>query len=121
MLELTKECQCEMYGLTAKSPASVSVPANMADRCIGRERHQIGSFNFFELRQALTQGVDTHLILAEQVQLVRAEALEQVNAMTDEVGRMLRAIDPIAARQDWRHRMSPYLFATRHSLFASDF
>jgi four helix bundle protein len=81
----------EMYGMTAQiRRASVSVPANIAE---GHGREHTRSFiQFLRVAQGSLKELETHLILAEQVQLVRAEGLEQVNAMTDEVGRMLRAL-----------------------------
>jgi four helix bundle protein len=80
-----------MYGMTAQiRRASVSVPANIAE---GHGREHTRSFiQFLRVAQGSLKELETHLILAEQVQLVRAEGLGQVNAMTDEVGRMLRAL-----------------------------
>jgi four helix bundle protein len=90
--ELTKEFpKDEMYGMTAQiRRASVSIPANIAE---GHGREQTRSFiQFLRVAQGSLKELETHLVVAEQVQLVRAEALLQANAMTDEIGRMLRAL-----------------------------
>jgi four helix bundle protein len=90
--ELTKEFpKDEMYGMTAQiRRASVSVPANIAE---GHGREHTRSFiQFLRVAQGSLKELETHLVLAEQVQLMRAEALVEVNIMTDEIGRMLRAL-----------------------------
>ena len=90
--ELTKEFpKDEMYGMTTQiRRASVSVPANIAE---GHGREHTRSFiQFLRIAQGSLKVLETHLILAAQVQLVPAEALEHVNGVADEVGRMLRAL-----------------------------
>jgi len=81
----------ELYGMTAQiRRASVSVPANIAE---GHGREHTRSFvQFLRVAQGSLKELETHLILAEQVRLVHPEALIQLHAMTDEVGRMLRAL-----------------------------
>lgn len=81
----------EMYGMTAQiRRASVSVPANIAE---GHGREHTRSFvQFLRVAQGSLKELETHLILAGQVQLAHPEALAPAHAMTDEVGRMLRAL-----------------------------
>ena len=87
----------EMYGMTAQiRRASVSVPANIAE---GHGREHTRSFiQFLRIAQGSLKELETHLMLAEQVNLAPAAALAQAFAMTDEIGRMLRAL--IRALQD---------------------
>jgi four helix bundle protein len=81
----------EIHGMTAQiRRASVSVPANIAE---GHGREHTRSFvQFLRIAQGSLKELETHLMLAEQVQLVRPDALVQAYAMTDEIGRMLRAL-----------------------------
>ena len=81
----------EMYGMTAQiRRASVSVPANIAE---GHGREHTRSFiQFLRVAQGSLKELETHLMLAEQVDLAPAAALAPAYAMTDEIGRMLRAL-----------------------------
>ena len=90
--ELTKAFpKDEMYGMTAQTRrASVSVPANIAE---GHGREHTRSFiQFLRVAQGSLKELETHLMLAEQVNLAPAAALAPAYAMTDEIGRMLRAL-----------------------------
>ena len=90
--ELTKAFpKDEMYGMTAQiRRASVSVPANIAE---GHGREHTRSFiQFLRVAQGSLKELETHLMLAEQVNLAPAAALAPAYAMTDEIGRMLRAL-----------------------------
>jgi len=90
--ELTKAFpKDEMYGMTAQiRRASVSVPANIAE---GHGREHTRSFiQFLRVAQGSLKEPETHLMLAEQVNLAPAAALAPAYAMTDEIGRMLRAL-----------------------------
>ena len=44
------------------------------------------------MAQGSLKELETHLFLAEQVGLVHSEALVQIYASADEIGRMLRAL-----------------------------
>jgi len=90
--ELTKAFpKDEMYGMTAQiRRASVSVPANIAEGH-GRE-HTRSPIQFLRVAQGSLKELETHLMLAEQVNLAPAAALAPAYAMTDEIGRMLRAL-----------------------------
>jgi four helix bundle protein len=90
--ELTKAFpKDEMYGMTAQTRrASVSVPANIAE---GHGREHTRSFiQFRRVAQGSIKELETHLMLAEQVNLAPAAALAPAYAMTDEIGRMLRTL-----------------------------
>jgi len=90
--ELTKAFpKDKMYGMTAQiRRASVSVPANIAE---GHGREHTRSFiQFLRVAQGSLKELETHLMLAEQVNLAPAAALAPAYAMTDEIGRMLRAL-----------------------------
>ena len=90
--ELTKAFpKDKMYGMTAQiRRASVSVPANIAE---GHGREHTRSFiQFLRVAQGPLKELETHLMLAEQVNLAPAAALAPAYAMTDEIGRMLRAL-----------------------------
>ena len=90
--ELTKAFpKDEMYGMTAQiRRASVSVPANIAE---GHGREHTRSFiQFLRVAQGSLKELETHLMLAEQVNLAPAAALAPAYAVTDEIGRMLRAL-----------------------------
>ena len=90
--ELTKAFpKDEMYGMTAQiRRASVSVPAKIAE---GHGREHTRSFiQFLRVAQGSLKELETHLMLAEQVNLAPAAALAPAYAMTDEIGRMLRAL-----------------------------
>jgi four helix bundle protein len=80
-----------MYGMTAQiRRASVSVPANIAE---GHGREHTRSFvQFLRIAQGSLKELETHLMIAAQVQLIHPDALLQAYTMTDGVGRMLRAL-----------------------------
>jgi four helix bundle protein len=81
----------ELYGMASQiRRASVSIPANIAE---GHGREHTRSFvQFLRIAQGSLKELETHLLLAEQVQLVHADALVSAYSMTDEIGRMLRAL-----------------------------
>ncbi len=90
--ELTKAFpKEELYGMASQiRRASVSIPANIAE---GHGREHTRSFvQFLRIAQGSLKELETHLLLAEQVQLVHADALVSAYSMTDEIGRMLRAL-----------------------------
>ena len=81
----------ELFGITGQiRRASVSIAANIAE---GYGRESTGSYGqFLRVAQGSLKELETHLLLAEQVQLVHADALVSAYSMTDEIGRMLRAL-----------------------------
>ncbi len=81
----------EMYGMTAQiRRAAVSVPANIAE---GQGREQTGSFlQFLRIAQGSLKELETHLLLAERVELMTSQASQPLLLAFDELGRMLRAL-----------------------------
>jgi four helix bundle protein len=81
----------EVYGMTSQiRRAAVSVAANIAE---GPGRENSGSFvQFLRVAQGSLKELETHLLLAERVNLVSQEKSEPVLARCDELGRMLRSL-----------------------------
>ncbi|MGD0639520.1 MAG: four helix bundle protein [Roseiarcus sp.] len=86
--ELPKE---ETYGLSSQiRRASVSVPANIAE---GYGRDSSGSYvSFLKIAQGSLKELETHLILTQRLKLGSFEGAAQLLALTDSLGRMLRAL-----------------------------
>jgi four helix bundle protein len=80
-----------MYGLTSQiRRAAVSIPANMAE---GYGRDQTGSFvQFLRIAQGSTRELETHLILAGRIGLLRADAQDSLLGECETVGKMLRSL-----------------------------
>jgi four helix bundle protein len=80
-----------MYGMTSQiRRASVSVAANIAE---GHGRESTKSFiHFLQISQGSLKELETHLILASEVELAVKEAIEPLLAAGDELGRMLRGL-----------------------------
>ena len=81
----------EAYGLTAQVRRSaVSVPANIAE---GYGRENRGSYvQFLKVAQGSLKELETHLVLAERVGIVSAEATVPVLDRCEVVGKMLNAL-----------------------------
>jgi four helix bundle protein len=81
----------ETYGMVSQiRRASVSIPANIAE---GHGREHTRSFvQFLRIAQGSLKELETHLLLAERVELVHSDALVQIYSNADEIGRMLRAL-----------------------------
>ena len=81
----------EVYGMTAQiRRASVSVPANIAE---GYGRDQTGSFiQFLRIAQGSARELETHLILAGRVGLLRSDILSVALDECERVSKMLRAL-----------------------------
>jgi four helix bundle protein len=81
----------EMYGMTSQiRRAAVSVAANIAE---GHGRESTKSFiHFLQISQGSLKELETHFILASEVELARKEAVEPLLAASDELGRMLRGL-----------------------------
>ncbi len=81
----------EMYAMTSQvRRASVSVAANIAEGH-GRETTKL-VIQFLRVSQGSLKELETHLILASEVKLVRKEQVEPLLAATDGLGRMLRGL-----------------------------
>ena len=81
----------ELFGMTSQiRRASVSVPANIAE---GYGRDSRGEYvQFLRIAQGSLKELETHLIVAEKVQLAAAESTSPLQSKCDEIGKMLRAL-----------------------------
>ena len=81
----------EMYGMTAQiRRAAASIPANIAE---GYGRDQTGPFiQFLRIAQGSARELETHLILAGRVRLLRSDALSGLLDECERVSKMLRSL-----------------------------
>ena len=81
----------EMYGMTAQiRRASASIPANIAE---GYGRDQTGGFiQFLRIAQGSTREVETHLILAGRVGLLKSDPLSGLLDECERIGKMIRSL-----------------------------
>ena len=81
----------ETYGMAAQiRRAAVSIPANIAE---GYGRDQTGSFlQFLRIAQGSARELETHLILAERIQLVGQQAVAPLQELCERVSKMLRSL-----------------------------
>lgn len=81
----------EKFGLVSQTRrAAVSVAANIAE---GYGRGSRGSYvSFLRIAQGSLKELETHLILAQRVDVCPAGSADPLLAEADELGRMLRAL-----------------------------
>ena len=81
----------EVYGMTAQiRRAAVSIPANIAE---GYGRDQTGSFvQFLRIAQGSAREVETHLILAGRVCLLREDVRDMLLDECERISKMLRSM-----------------------------
>jgi len=81
----------EIYGMTSQiRRAAASIPANIAE---GYGRESTGDYvRFLRIAQGSLKELETHLILATDVDLTRSENTEPLLQTADEIGRMLRSL-----------------------------
>jgi four helix bundle protein len=81
----------EIYGMTAQiRRAAVSVAANIAE---GYGRDQTGSFvQFLRISQGSARELETHLILAGRVRLLRSDVLSAALDECERISKMLRSL-----------------------------
>lgn len=81
----------ETFGLVSQiRRASASVPANIAE---GYGRENKGScLQHLRIAQGSLKELETHVILAGRVGLLKAEAVQRVLESADRIGRMLRSL-----------------------------
>jgi len=81
----------ERYGLTSQARrAAVSVPANIAE---GYGRENRGSYlQFLRVAQGSLKELETHLLIAERIELVTSEDIDPLLAKAESVGKLLRAL-----------------------------
>ena len=83
--------QSELYGLTSQiRRAAVSIAANVAEGC-GRQT-PAAYINFLRIAQGSLKELETHLIIAERVGVVVHGGGDEILALCDEEGRILRAL-----------------------------
>ena len=106
----------ETYGLAFQMQrASVSIAANIAE---GHGREQTGSFiQFLRVAQGSLKELETHLIIAENVELVAASQVEALTEKCQTIGRMLRSL--IRSLEKWQDRNAWFPLAIGHWLFAT--
>jgi four helix bundle protein len=87
----------EAFGLTTQiRRAAASIPANIAE---GNGRENTGSYiQFLRISQGSLKELETHVLLSQTVELMKAPDADQVLEMTEEVGKLLRSL--IRALQD---------------------
>ena len=70
--------------------AAVSIPANIAE---GNGREQTGAYiQFLRISQGGLKELETHLLLSSQVNICSEPAAAPLRKLTDQLGRMLRAL-----------------------------
>src|SRR5215468_3119061 len=81
----------ELFGLTTQiRRAAASIPANIAE---GNGREKTGSYiQFLRISQGSLKELETHVMLSQTVELMNAPDAEQILAMTEEVGKLLRSL-----------------------------
>ena len=79
----------EMYGMTAQiRRATASVPANIAE---GYGRESTASFiQFLRVSQGSTRELETHLLLAQRVEILNHEDATKLLGECERVSKMLR-------------------------------
>jgi four helix bundle protein len=81
----------ELFGMSAQiRRAAASVPANIAE---GNGREQTGAYiQFLRIAQSSLKELETHLLLAERINLANPASIRELLSECDAVGRMLRAL-----------------------------
>jgi four helix bundle protein len=104
-MELAKLCyvntrsfpRTEAFGLTAQIRRSgASIPANIAE---GNGRENTGSYiQFLRVSQGSLKELETHVLLAQAVELMGEADAKQILAKSERAGKLLRSL--IRALQD---------------------
>ena len=81
----------EAFGLTTQiRRAAASIPANIAE---GNGRENTGSYiQFLRISQGSLKELETHVLLSQTVELMKAPDVGQILEMTEEVGKLLRSL-----------------------------
>jgi four helix bundle protein len=81
----------ELYGLTSQARrAAASVPANIAE---GYGRENRGSYvQFLRIAQGSLKELETHLLIAERVEVAKEIELVPLLKQCESVGKLLRAL-----------------------------
>ncbi|XGV98899.1 MAG: four helix bundle protein [Leptolyngbya sp. BL-A-14] len=81
----------EIYGMTSQMRrASTSIPANIAEG-YGREYRQ-EYIQFLRIAQGSLKELETHLLLAQRVELLTIESADSTLKQCESVGKLLRAL-----------------------------
>jgi four helix bundle protein len=90
-LETQKFPKEELYGLTSQiRRAAVSIPANIAEG-YGRE-HRKEYLQFLAIANGSLTELETHLLIAEMINVMTKEKMEAVMSQLHSVGRLLTAL-----------------------------
>jgi len=83
--------RAEAFGLTTQIRRSAaSIPANIAE---GNGRENTGSYiQFLRISQGSLKELETHVMLSQMVELMKATDAEQILDATEEVGKLLRSL-----------------------------
>jgi four helix bundle protein len=81
----------EAFGLTTQiRRAAASIPANIAE---GNGRENTGSYiQFLRISQGSLKELETHVLLSQTVELMKAPDADQILEVTEEVGKLLRSL-----------------------------
>ena len=81
----------EAFGMTTqKRRSAASNPANIAE---GYGRESTGAYiQFLRISQGSLKELETHILLAEAVELMPKEDSEQILQLCDQVGKLVRAL-----------------------------
>jgi four helix bundle protein len=81
----------EVFGLTAQiRRAAASIPANIAE---GNGREHTGSYiQSLRISQGSLKELETHVLLAQTVELMDEPDAHQILEMSEEVGKLLRSL-----------------------------
>lgn len=81
----------ELYGLTSQARrAATSVPANIAE---GFARENRGSYQqFLRIAQGSLKELETHLLVAQRIELTDQAATNSLLQQTESVGKLLRLL-----------------------------
>ena len=81
----------EIYGLTTQTRrAAVSIPANIAEGNGRRSRKEY--LQFLSVANGSLTELETHILIAERLNLLPKEKAEQVHTQLQSVGRLLSAL-----------------------------
>jgi four helix bundle protein len=81
----------EIYGLTSQiRRAAISIPANIAEGNGRRNRREY--LYFLSVANGSLTELETHLVIAERLKFLRAEALEKLSPQIKSVAKLLTAL-----------------------------
>jgi four helix bundle protein len=81
----------ELYGLTSQARrAATSVPANIAEG-YGRENPR-SYVQFLKIAQGSLKELETHLLIAQRIEIAQTASVEPLLAQCESVGKLLRLL-----------------------------